>query len=441
MSGVSIQRWTIMKANLQESLHRNISSDWWLYTIVIVACVYLAVCQLYLSPDTETYFYAWDNYLSRGEISSCRTPIYPLYLGLWTIISSEHYLFLSVIGQQLAFVISLYYLKRMLQWFTESKSIVRLSILGFSIVVISWHNTILTESFAISGSIFFIYCLISFYQKGRYLHLIGTIIWLAFLVFLRPSFLFLFIVCLCAFGLYYQSNRRGALWGLLGVAFVGLLELGYCKCMEEKYGVFAPSEVGVDNGLQIAIVEGAISPDYSDKEEVKEILRQASEYQGKDIFDIWTFWRSENIQETLSIAEKASIVTKSRKEYPAKWFVAVWHHYLEFLTMHFPKDGGLFSILRMFVAGIELLIHGLVILYFLFCCYCAFVKKKILVINIVLWLTVMGNLATILIGAQAEWYRLFLPSVPLLMIMIVQTYSFVCKKLKSKRNIAVIASE
>jgi len=414
-----------MKANREELLHRLIGSDWWLYAIVCVACVYLAVCQLHLSPDTETYFYAWDNYLSKGEISSCRTPIYPLYLGLLTIISSEHYLFLSVIGQQLAFVISLYYLKRMLQWFTGSKNIVRFSILGFSIVAISWHNTILTESFAITGSIFFIYCLISFYQNGRCLYLIGTIIWLAFLVFLRPSFLFLFVVCLCAFALYYQRNKRGALWGLLGVAFVGLLELGYCKCMEEKYDVFAPSEVGIDNGLQIAIAEGAISPDYSDKEEVKEILRHASEYQGKDIFDIWTFWLSENVQEALSIEEKAQIVSKSRKDQPAKWLLAVWHHYLEFLTMHFPKDGGLFSVLRMLVAGLELLIHGLVILYFLFCCYCAFVKKKILVINIVLWLTVMGNLSTILIGAQAEWYRLFLPSVPLLLLMIVQIYSFV----------------
>lgn len=321
----------------------------------------------------------------------------------------------------------------MIEWFTCSTCVARLTILGFAVVVIPWHNSILTESFAISGSIFFFYCLLAYYQKGKPLFMIGTMIWLAFLVFLRPSFLFLFIVCLLALGLYYRKYKKRVFWGLLGVGIFGLLELEYCNCIKEKFGTLIPSEVGVDNSFQIAIIEGALSPDYSDVEEIKQYLTRASEYEGKNIIDVWNFWLSDKAPEALTIAEKARIVSKSRKEQPEKWVGAIWHHYKEFLYMHFPKDRSISSLPRFIVFSIELFLHGFVILYFVFCIYTFIIKKKCPVISIILWAALMGNVATFLIGAQAEWYRLFLPSIPVLLLIIIHVYSVLCKKVDEKK--------
>lgn len=423
------------------SFLRIFRTDWWLYAIVAIACVYFAVFRLAPSPDTSTYIDSWTNSWSRGVIDSFRTPVYPLYVGLMMSLSSEHYLLLSVIGQHITFIISLIYLKRMLQWFTDNKWLVRATMLGFAFVVVQWHNNVITESFAISGTIFLFYCILSYYRSGRKSSIVWSTIWLAFLIFLRPAFLYLFPVCFLAYVLYYIKHRRAALLGMIGVAFVGILELGYCKCFENKYGFFLPSEVSIENAFQISIVEGAISPDYASDEEVKDYLRRTSAYEGKCVFDLWTYMCSTTAPEALTIKEKARIVDKSRKDQPGKWLRAVWHHYLEFLTMHSPKDKSLYSIFRVVLSSVEFLIHGLVTLYFVFCCYCLFVKKKIPVIGIILWTAVMGNVATNLIGAQAEYYRLFMPSVPLLLLMIVLTYSFVNKKLKSKCDTAVLVPE
>lgn len=356
-----------------------------------------------------------------------------MYLGIMMSISQEYYFLLSVIGQHIVFIISLFYLQRMIEWFTCRTNVARLSILGFTVVAIPWHNSILTESFAISGNIFFFYCLLAYYKRGKSLFLIGTMIWLAFLVFLRPSFLFLFFVCLLALGLYYRKYKKRVLWGLLGLGILGLLELEYCNCIKEKFGTFIPSEVGIDNSFQIAIIEGALSPDYSDIEEIKQYLTRASEYEGKNIIDVWNFWLSDKAPEALTIPEKAKIIAKSRKEQPEKWARAIWLHYKEFLYMHFPKDRSISSLPRFIVFSIELFLHGFVILYFVFCIYTFIIKKKCPVISIILWAALMGNVATFLIGAQAEWYRLFLPSIPVLLLIIIHVYSVLCKKVDEKK--------
>lgn len=423
------------------SFLRLLGTDWWLYAIVAIACVYLAAFTLHPSADTSTYIDAWIDSWSKREMNSFRTPIYPLYVGSMMSLSSEHYLLLSVIGQHIVFILSLVYLKRMLQWFTNSHFLVCVSVLAFSFLVIQWHNYVLTESFAISGSIFLFYCLLSFFRNGKRSSLIGSILWLAFLVFLRPSFLFLIPTCFLAYALFYRKYKREAFWGLIGVAFVSLLEIGYCKRFEEKYGFFLPSEVSIENRFQVAIMEEAISLDYSDDEEVKQYLQNASVFSKGPIYDLWIYMISTPLPEALTIKEKARIISQSRRDYPGKWICAVWHHYYGFLMSFPPRDVSLLSFVRLLVTIIIFGVNGLLILYSIFCCFMVFVRKKIPVIGIILCTAVWGNLAVITIGAQAEWYRLFLPSVSLLLLIIIIACTSLYNTAKLRREAKVIPSE
>lgn len=409
-----------MTEKIKSIFSRLLYADWWIYTIVAVGSILLLSCNLHPSADTETYVDAWLNSWSKGEMDSFRTPIYPYYIGFMMTLSREYFMLLSAIGQHIIFIISLYYLKRLLFWFTNKHALINIAILAFAIFVIRWHSFIITESFAISGIIFLFYCLFSFYRSGGRSYLFLSIVWLLFLVFLRPAFLYLFPVCFLAYGLSYVRKIKNALFGLLGVLIVGLIDMGYCKCFEEKYGFFLPSIVSIENGFQIAVVEGVMSPDYANDEDVREYLRTISVFEGKHVFDLWHYMCSNPIPDALGVMEKERLLELSRQHHRGKWLLSYWHHYYDFVTTHFPKNNSPSSIIYLIAAGVALLLNVLMIIYFIFCCYMVFVKKKIPVVGIILWTAIMGNLATIIIGAQEEWYRLFLPSAPLLTLIIVQ---------------------
>lgn len=409
-----------MNEKIKSIFFRLFHTDWWLYTIVAVGSILLIFGNLNPSADTETYVDAWLNSWSKGEMDSFRTPLYPYYIGFMMTLSREHFMIISAIGQHVIFIVSLYYLKRMLGWFTNRHILINIAILAFAIFVIRWHNYIITESFAISGIIFLFYSLFSFYRSGGRSCIFLSVVWLLFLVFLRPAFLYLFPVCFLAYGLFYVRKIKNALLGLLGVLIVGLLDIGYCKCFEEKFGFFLPSIVSIENGFQIAVVEGVMSPDYANDEDVKEYLRTISVFEGKHVFDLWHYMCSNPIPDALDVKEKGRLLEVSRHQQRGKWLLSYWHHYYAFVTTHFPKNNSLSSIIYLIAAGVALMLNELMIIYFIFCCYMVFIKKKVPVVGIILWTAIMGNLATIIIGAQEEWYRLFLPSAPLLTLIIVQ---------------------
>lgn len=430
-----------MKKRIKDKLSHIKILDLLLFTIVIIVSICVAFSSKIIQYlDTQTYISAWLDNLSKGEIDDFRTPIYPIYLGIVMQLAPTHNLLFTIIGQHVVFLISLIYLKKMISWFTNSHFIECCSVLIYALYVINWNNYILTESFAISGVVFLLYNILQYYLAGRESSIVWATIWLAFLVFLRPAFLFLFPACFFAWCLFYKKYGKRVLLGILGVFIVGVLELGYCKKFEEKYGLFLPSKVSITNSFQIAILEGAVKPDYAENKTVKEYLIGLPDFYRKEAKTLWNYNGQNPMPKELSFQEQAVIVSKSRKEQPMKWVLSCWHHFFDSLSMRFPVEVGPFSIFLIYIPGTILLTIWLFIIYFLFCCFMIVTNKKIPVISAILWITSVGNYITIIIGAQAEWARLLSPSIPLLTLMIVQLLGFVNWKAIASYNEQVFIS-
>ncbi|WP_407401747.1 hypothetical protein [Sodaliphilus sp.] len=409
--------------------------DWWIYAIAALASVWFIVfgpiCQ---SADSASYVSAWTESVSHGHIDIYRTPAYPLYLGMALGVSESSGLLLAVAGQHIVFLVSLYYLKKMLLAFTRSRGIACAAVLMYVLAVIKWNNYILTESLSISGMVFLFYWLLTYWREGGRLAVAMSAVWLVVLLMLRPSFVYLLPVCALAWGLFCRRHGRHALLGIAAVAVAGVIEAGYCKCYEARYGMFTPTGVTSINNFQIAVLEGAVSPDYTHEPQVKEYLDSLPNFYRKTMQDYKAYYLEHPSPAALTHQEEARIVSRSRSDQPGKWVLACWHHLFDSRSMMFPEPPQALAVVFSMLPLTMSAAYVLLLVYMALCCYWMLWKRRLPVMSIVMWAAVAGNVATILIGAQAEWPRLLSPAIPLLTVMCVQLLGFINPKAIASYN-------
>ena len=117
--------------------------------------------------DTTSYIDAWTS-LQHGHLDSLRTPVYPVFLHALSIIfGQQHYLFIAICVQHLIFLVSLFFFYKLLTYFCGSKRMLFwLSLIyGCFPAISSWNNCILTESLAISGTVFLLYSTFKTYEN------------------------------------------------------------------------------------------------------------------------------------------------------------------------------------------------------------------------------------------------------------------------------------
>lgn len=145
--------------------------------------------------DTGSYFTAATN-LVNGKIDLLRTPVYPLLLRTLEHIDKKHATTICVFIQIAVFYISIFFFFKLLEMFT-SNGVMQAAgtiIYGCMSSVITYNFYVLTESFAISGTVFFCYLIVRYVKKDKPLSLTGAIILTLILAMLRPSMVFLYVV-------------------------------------------------------------------------------------------------------------------------------------------------------------------------------------------------------------------------------------------------------
>lgn len=390
-----------------------------IYIIAILNSIILILTWgVHIAIDTPTYVYAWDNSFSNGIIDILRTPIYPLILGLTKAIFGENFYWATIVLQHCVLIISVIYFKRMLEWKIKSPTAVRWITLAYAIMpaTSSWANCILTELFAFTGVVFLFYNLLKFYKKTSWSCVIWSTFWLAFLIFLRPAFLYLIPSCIIAWIFFYKYKKQMSLCGILGVICITLLEGFYCKKFEEQYGVFAPSSVSTINLSYLAFHDGLMKPEYTNDVGLKQYI-ESYDSTNPDNF-------GPSVSE-YGLVTIATAIKSSQKDQPFEWIKkGLGRFYRASQMSYLAAYAGYVTITDMI--GINLNSLYLFILVFSFFLIKKSVKnRKIYKVSSLLLLTGIGNLVTAVIGAQSEWGRLLIPSLPLFLILFGQIFNYI----------------
>lgn len=359
--------------------------------------------------DSSTYISAWDSF-ANGKIDMLRTPVYPVFLGVMKIIFGEQFFCMGAICMQhIIFLFSLRYFYRLALTITNSGKIalwITLFYGAFSCITI-WNNFILTESFAISGTVFILYLVQQLFEKRSFIYALHFTILLSLLVLLRPALIYMLPVFGVMWILIAIKNRKKniALSGVLSVAIASLSLLAYMKAFEKEYGIFASSSVSTINQLCISYKYDLINPEITEDPQLK-----------KDIIE-------GNLWDKYDLKTINGIIMSSYKSQPIKYVQKCFgrlYRSARLSFFYFYTDvPGISTLLD--IVGFNLnTIYLFLIVYTIIVLYWTLKKRKLPLISALMYMLGVSNIIVSIVGAQAEWSRLILPSFPLFLLMLGQ---------------------
>ena len=409
-----------------------------LLSIAIVESIFLLV---YLGPvnhyDTNSYILAWNNSWSQGEIDVFRTPIYPIFLGiLKSCFGEKTYLWAATIIQHIIFIASVYCFSLL------TRRCIKRGTLSFCITFIflllplitKVNNYILTESLSVSGIIFLLSSLQLMQKTGKtYSIFIHTCLLLS-LIFLRPSFIYLLPILFLYWIIigFKKENIKKSLWGITSVLVVTSCILIYMFEFEKKYYIFSTSNVGTFNQLWIAREYGLLNPEVIENEKFrkdvydsyqmmgKKILRQGDNQDQETIALSTTYkWIEKYDLKTLNDA-----ITKSYKSNPLAYINCCFQRIHRWRGEPILHRGSKLSDLLATIGFNMSIVYLFCIIYAIYIFMIIATIKKISKWDFLLYQLLIFSLIIIVLGSPNAYPRLFLPSIPILLLMFGRFCSF-----------------
>ena len=193
--------------------------------VLVVRCiVYSAMVEYRLFPDSESYINFPFRDMLELNFTSGRTPVYPFIIRICLFIFGDKFSLQAVVAlQRIVSFIAVIVFYNILKLLLKSKrAIYFLTFLyGTSVSIIGWDGNILTESFALSGTVFFIYYMFKYLNNPSIKSGMISIILLFVLVFLRPSFmLFEGIICIFWIARFIIFKSESELYPLSRTFFI-----------------------------------------------------------------------------------------------------------------------------------------------------------------------------------------------------------------------------
>ena len=390
------------------------------------------------TPDSITYINAWDNY-SMGKLDMLRTPIYPLFLGVIKVIFGERlFCIVAVCIQHLIFLISISYFYKLAQFLSNSIDIAFWLTLFYAIIppITTWNNYILTESFAISGTILLVYATIKIFEEIKVAYIFFFTVQLTILVLLRPALIYMLPV-FAVIWFYFLFKKKAAIGigGLCGVFIATICLLTYMKAFEKEYGLFASSSVNTVNQTHISRQYGLLNPDVIDDSKLKEGIIESYEKYGREMEDYELAGKEAGrVFRDFDLKMKNDAIYASYKSNPVLWVKKCFGRLYRsakkslFLTL----AGGFATVFDMIGFNLNTL-YLFLIIYTLLLSYWTLFKRELPVVSFLLYMLGVSNIIVSIIGAQGEWERLILPSMPLYLLMFGQ----ICTMFKVKSPLSI----
>ncbi|MCR4566241.1 MAG: hypothetical protein K5651_09170 [Bacteroidales bacterium] len=375
-----------------------------IYSLAVIESIFLIVFRGVFSnnPDAPSYINAFDVLMS-GQLDSYRTPVYPFVLGTMKLLAGENsFLMATVVFQHLMFLLSIWFFYQTALRLKISPKVVFWMTLFYGCFpyLNVWANRIITESLAISWSVILIYCCTVLLtneksdkpSRRETIHY-GASFCLIFIILLfhRPIFIYLVPVFLLVFGLKaaMKSGRHFAIAGMVATVATMLCLLLYMNEFRKEYGVFSVSEVSSHNNYANAIIDGLIdNPDSSG------------------------FWE-------MNPKEMKDYMDGVYKSHPKEAVVAIFHRFFRAADFQLLFYRGTQDHLWINVGWIYLFL----LVYIMMLVAWMIRKKTIAWVSITLWVLCVSNIIVAVVGANDEYNRLILPSMPFVLLMLGQVIS------------------
>ena len=216
-----------------------------------------------------------------GKVDILRTPLYSLFLKLCeSIWGAGNMIKAACYIQIIVYYISMYFFYRCLKYFVLNRVVLCAGtvVYGCASIIIGFNTIALTEPFAVSGVVFFAFCLLRYLnqeqEKERSMPWMICASFLAFLLtMLRPAGVYLFLaiaILLATQWMFDKKRRQETLWAGLSCLVCVSLVFGYMLLNKLSNNFFGLSYVSTMNQFY-DVVQAGIYMDNSDTEVARDV--------------------------------------------------------------------------------------------------------------------------------------------------------------------------
>lgn len=395
-----------------------------LFIIAIIQIIFYHQCVPYTRCN-DTFDYEAEytkEQVLKGELQG-RVPIYPLIIKIFKLICGDTlWSNFICIAQIIISFISLIYLyktlKLLINWEFLRTGIVFLY--GINLAIIGWNNVLITESFALSGTILFIFYIISYIKDKKLKYGILSVI-LAFLItFLRPACIVYMAILFCFFLLRIiidkKQRKKDARCFIISVITI-VITLVYATVYYKQHDIFSITKVSVRQDLYICMDQGFYK-NSKNEEFIKDVENriEESKKENKVFFlameEVLRDYGNKEIQELVKISKKESM--KQYIEYVINIIKTQYNESFDAYYTLYAKDtiNTNVNFLKSFIFLKFSVVYFIVIIEGFLCIYRWVKYKKANWINLGLFGFLMAILITTFIGTNSEFMRTAICVVP-----------------------------
>ena len=407
----------------------------------IFRLVYYSCLSITVTPDTLSYVDYQTNIFC-GQINPFRTPVYPYFIKLIRVLFGQKYLYNNIVIAQCVIsflsIINVYYIAKIL--FKTRLVIILVSLLfGLMIPFINYDKLIMTESLSISFVILFTCYLINYYKKPTKSKAFLVSIFLFLLIMLRPSFVAFLppFVLYWFISLYYNHNKKMALFGISGSFLVMLLILLYSSLNFKQNGFNGISTVSNINQLD-NVINAKIFKAGGDPELIKSISDELTKPENAIVH--WSLL--ETINKTYDPTRISKYIFHCIKNEPFSYFKNILNTVINISSESIFKNYAIekkniissvfYRLCKCFYIFNFSFIYMFIIINVI---YVSLNLRKIIKtksFTFILIVIIIFHFLVSIVGAQADYGRLLMPVIPLCMfylfILIDRFYFSINKK-------------
>lgn len=390
-------------------------------------------------PDTSSYIKASAKNIFLGEVHKARTPIFPYFCKLVSIIGGKNHLYTNVVlVQKILFFVSIIFFYLTIKKLTKNKIINFIGTLIYSSTpfLFMWNTVILTESISIFEAVILFYLTVSYIKKESKISasLIG--VQLLIMIMTRPANIYLVAPYLLfwflkLFGDKTKEERKIVFYGLGSTVVAIICILLYCNQIRLQYGEFGLSAVKNTNSI-ITLIDSRLYYYGEDEKIIKDIDKIIKPGDESTIWKAYYSIAKKYKSKKLDEFNKRSIRNAKKKyvNYIAEKVLTVGQNNIGTIysmrEKNKPKRNLENLSIMLFPISFDLLFVILSI-SFIYLIYYLIKGKAIEWTVAALFSIIAGNVFISIIAAPYETQRLCVISIPATILLIAYLISIICK--------------